>query len=218
MNTSRSFALRCLALGLLSVQAGIDRLVGRPLPLALGVDAPVSAAAAAVEAPAAAAAPAAPAAPATPAVEAAAPTGLAGVLATAFSSVRSRVTVSAELTAARAQIGTLTTERDQARTDLAAANAQVAAAAAQLSAVAAFFGLNPSDLAGKKAAECTALLTQKISAATTEQVASLGFNVGTLPKQADAEGDPKRKTYAEFSALTPAQKMEFSTNGGRIVD
>lgn len=204
---------RCLALVSLAVQAGIDRALGQPLPLALGVDAPVTAATAQASA------------GETPAVEApaaeapAAPSGLKGALAAAFSSLRSKATIAAELSAAQQQVGTLTTERDQARSDLAARTTERDQATAQLHAFAAFFGFTAAELAGKTSAECTQLLTHKISAAAIEQVAALNFNKSAQPLPTPSNPDAKNAlemSYEQFNALSPAEKMEFSVKGGRI--
>lgn len=148
---------------------------------------------------------------------AAAPNTLANVLSTAIASVRSRTTVAAELTAARAELATATTERDAARTELATANTQRDTATAQLNAVAAFFGVKPEELAGKDAAAATEIFSKKVSDATIEKVAGLGFPVEQLPKQSNAEGgDSKVKTKAEFLAMSHEDRSKFSVSGGRI--
>lgn len=165
------------------------------------------------------------AAPVTP-VTGPAPTTITGVLATAFAAVRNRAAVGADLVAVRAELATRTTELSAARAETVTAraetetaNALLATATAQIGAIASFFGIKATELAGKDAAACSVLLTQKISDAALDQVAGLGFNAGAvLPVPTQTENSSTQKTFAEFSSLTPAQKMEFSVNGGRIVD
>lgn len=140
---------------------------------------------------------------------------LASVLSTAIASVRSRTTVAADLTTARAQLATVTaerdtarTERDQARTDLTAANARALEVQAQLNAIGALFGVKPEELAGKDAAAATAIFSKKISDATIEQVAGLGFPVAELPKQTEGDGkeiDSKLTGLARVEAAFKAQ-------------
>jgi hypothetical protein len=155
---------------------------------------------------------------------------LASVLATAIASVRNRTTVAADLTAARAQLATVTTERDTARTErdearaerdtaVTAANAQRDTATAQLNAIAAFFGVKSEELAGKDAKAATELFAKKVTDATIEKVAGLGFPLEQLPKQTTPEGAAaKTLTKAEFNALNEGDKMKFATSGGRLTD
>lgn len=145
--------------------------------------------------------------PAAPAGGAASPTTVGTVIASAFQSLRSRGAVAADLVTARQQIGTLTAERDQARTELAAAQQQVSALIAQLSVVAGFFGMKPTDLAGKTDDQLRAAFSQAISAAALEQVAGLGFPAGNLPPPSDSA---KAETFAdqvdEYNKLLAAGK------------
>jgi hypothetical protein len=129
-----------------------------------------------------------------------APAGLAGILQTAFASVRSRVAVSADLTTARAHVATVTAERDTARTDLAAARSQLSALSSQLSAMAGFFGLKPEQLAGLDAAAATALVSRRIADTATEQVAALGFNVTAVPPTAPGNGGSAADTLEEVQS------------------
>jgi len=149
----------------------------------------------------------------------AAPTGLSGILSTAFAAARNRTAVASDLTASRAALATATTERDTARADLATRTTELAQANAALGSVLTVLGMSPADLAGQNSEAVRTTVTGRISAAAIEQVAALGFPVGQLPAQSTSEGgNPKEKTKAEFAALTPHQKMEFSVAGGRIVD
>lgn len=202
--------LSFLALGFLSVQAAIDRVMGRPLFLGLGVDAPVTAATIVANAdvpPAPAAA--APAAPAGAAPAAAAPLGLSGALRTALSAVRGRTAVAADLTRAEQQLATVTTERDTARTELATARTERDTATAQLTAFAAYFGIKPTELSGLTPDAATSLLTARVSSAATEQVAALGFNVSDLPAQAAGNGGGAAETLEEIQTqLAEAKTAE----------
>ncbi len=132
----------------------------------------------------------------TPAVAA----GLAGILQTAFASVRSRVAVSADLTTARTHVATVTAECDTARTELAAARSQLATVSAQFGAVATFFGLKPEQLAGLDAAAATALFSRKVADTATDQVAALGFNVTAVPPPAPGHGGSAADTLEEVQA------------------
>lgn len=147
-------------------------------------------------------------------------------MSAALQSLRAKNSIATDLVAARGQIHTLTTERDQARSEAAAAERSRAEASAkadsleaQLATFAAFFGLEVPALAGQPAAAVSALLTAKVNALVSDQVATLGFPSDKLPAPgAAAAAATKQLTYAEFSALTPVAKMDFSVAGGRITD
>lgn len=156
------------------------------------------------------------------------PTTLSGLLTAGLSTLRSKAAVGGDLAAARAQVTTVTAERDQARTDLSAAQtqvsgfkSQVSALESQLGSLASFFGLDIAALAGKSGAEVSALITSKVNALVTDQVSAIGFPKGELPapKAPDAKPDLSKGgllTFAEFSALQQHEKMTFSVAGGRI--
>lgn len=193
--------------------------------------APAAAPAASTAAPAAApasAAPAAAASAASAAPGAAAPAGatVGTVIATAFQSLRNRGAVAQDLVTARQQISSLTTERDQARTDLAAAQQQVTTLTAQLAVVAAFFGMKATDLAGKSEDEVRGAFSAAISAAALEQVAGLGFPAANLPAPSDsAKADTVAEQMAQYKSLLAegkhmeaaqlAAKLFAPTNAGK---
>lgn len=174
-------------------------------------------------APAPAAAAPAPAPAPAAAAPAAAPT-LRGLIA----SIKAGATAGTELLAARATItahlATIAThvatiaQRDS---QVSALNSQLAATTAQRDTFAAFIGITAAELGAKTPAEITALITAKISAQAVEVVAGTGVPVGTLPPQTQGDAslaDEKTLTLAEFRALSPGEKMKFSTHGGRISD
>ena len=116
-----------------------------------------------------------------------------------LAAIRSKVAVGADLVTARAAIVTLTTERDQARAELATAQAAhaaalataqaaTAAATAQRDAIAGYFGLAATDLAGLDAAAVGALLTKRVSADAAEKLAELGFPAAQIPAATTAAG------------------------------
>lgn len=95
------------------------------------------------------------------------------------------------LVTAQRDLATRTTERDTAR-------ASVATLTEQVTAFAAFFGLTPTELAGKKSADVTALITQKISDHAVDLVAGTGVPLGKVPAASEA-GDTG-STLAEIQA------------------
>lgn len=113
-------------------------------------------------------------------------------------SLRTGAQTGAELVTARQSVTTLTTERDQARQ-------QVATLTAQVNAFAAFFGITAAELAGKPAADVTALIQQKISDQALEQVAAIGVPVNQLPKQTNAENGGA-DTLEEIQAALKTEK------------
>lgn len=139
---------------------------------------------------------------------------LAAFVGAAVASLRSKAAVGADLTAARQSVATLTGERDQARQQVAALNSQLSALNAQLSAFATVFGITAAELAGKPAAEVTALIQTKISGQVIEHVASLGLPVGELPK--DPKGDGVAGTFAEklaaFNAMPAGKEKDAYYN------
>jgi hypothetical protein len=157
---------------------------------------------------------------ATPDVQPAAANTLGSVLQTAIASVRNRTTVAADLTSARAQLATVTTERDTARTErdqakeaAIAAVASCDAAVAQLGAIAAFFGVKPEELAGKDAGAATQLFAAKLTDATIEKVAGLGFPVDQLPKQTESDVEETKLTgAARTKAFFAAKLKETAAN------
>jgi hypothetical protein len=142
---------------------------------------------------------------------AAAPTGLRAAVAKALHGLRNPNNVAADLVAARAQVATITTERDTARADVTARDTTIAAHVASISALtaqvatfAAFFGLKPAELTGKDSAALTALLAEKVSAQAAEQLAGAGVPQAQLPKvtQTEAAAD----TYDGIVAQMAAEK------------
>ena len=66
-----------------------------------------------------------------------------------------------------------------------------------------------------------AALTEQLAAkesALTETISSLGFPAAQLPQATGDKPNDNTLTKAEFDALTPAEKMKFSSKGGRIRD
>jgi hypothetical protein len=173
-------------------------------------------------------APAAPAPAAAAPAPAPAPAAAAPTLRGFIASIKAGATAGTELLTARATItahlATIAThvatiaQRD---TQLSALNTQLAATAAQRDTFAAFIGITAAELGTKTPGEITALITAKISAQAVEVVAATGVPVGTLPAQTGSTGslaEEKTLTLAEFRALSPGEKMKFSTNGGRLSD
>lgn len=153
--------------------------------------------------------------------EDAAPLTLTGVIASAFAAVRSKARLGSDLSSAQSQIATLTTDLEASQAALARTAAERDAAQSQLSELATFFGLNLGELSGKASADVSALIAQKVSAIALDQVASMGFDRDKLPAATSGESKPSAKskelTYEQFSTLSPGEKMEFSSNGGRLV-
>jgi hypothetical protein len=138
---------------------------------------------------------------------------LIGSLAT----LRDKAAVGADLVTARAAIIALTTERDQARADLAAAQtasatqattlrAEITALTAQRDAFAGFFGITVSDLAAKDTAGIAELLKTRISAEATEQIAALGQPMAALPKQTGGNGGGALETLEDLHAQMREEK------------
>lgn len=154
--------------------------------------------------------------PPAPAVAAAQPP--AGPTLRGFiQSLRGGAAVGADLVAARqtiaerdATIATLTTERDQARNDVAAAQATIASLNSQLATFSAFFGLAAADLAGKKPAEVNALIQQKISAEAIERLAGAGAPAAGLPAPSSspsASGDALEDIQAQMKTEKDPEKL-----------
>lgn len=204
--------LRCLAFAMLAVQSGIDRFFGFPLFLALGADAPVTAAD--VKPDAAAPVATARATPA-PASEKPATPGFKASILGALQSMRGAAAVGADLTAARGQVSTLTQERDDARSALGAEQGFS-------EAFIEFFGLTRAELKGKSKADLTALLKQKISDATIEQVASLGLKPAELPANkggGNSGGDALEDIQAQMvTCKDPAQLGKLAARANAIRD
>lgn len=125
----------------------------------------------------------------------------------------------ADLAAERTAHGKTTADLTQARADLDTTKASLKSTETALGALCDFLGLKPADIAGKTQADIDGICTAKIGAAAISQVTSLGFSPGKLPApNASSTGDSKLMTKAEFDALTPSKKMEFSVKGGRLTD
>lgn len=94
----------------------------------------------------------------------------------------------------------------QAQADLTAAKASLKSTETALAEVCDFFGIKPGEVAGKSAKEIDALLTAKIGAAATAQIAGMGLNPGTLPAPAGAAAQPttKAELLAAYHAITDA--------------
>lgn len=193
-NRHRSFAFLAL---LASVFAA---------PLALGVVAPEGGAAPDP------ATPPAPAADAPPAPTAPRP-GVSARLAGAMASLAGGLpaTVAAEMATTRKDL-------TQARADLTATKASLKSTETALASVCGFLGLSPADLVGKSDTDIDALCTARLTAAATSQLAQRGFSPGQLPASTGGNGDEKRKTKAEFDAMSASEKSKFSVAGGRIVE
>jgi hypothetical protein len=174
-------------------------------PAAPAAEATSPAAAPAAAAPAAPSV-ATPAAPTAPAAAAPAPNAIAAALQTAFATCRNRVSVAADLTAARAALAARESDLVSVREALATATASVTAAnvrvseiGAQLGAVLSALGMKPEALTGQDAAAVRTTVTNHISAAASEQVAALGFNVAELPGQAPGNGGGAAETLEELN-------------------
>lgn len=159
---------------------------------------------------------------------ASAPATLGSVLATAMQSLRSKNSVAADLVTARAQVTTLTGERDTARADLATANSQlttlngqVTTLNAQLVAFASFFGMDVAAFAGQSAAQVHALLAAKVSAGVTDQVSTFGFPAEKLPAATTTTTQSASELLTQYNALIaegkPKEAGEFyAANSARM--
>lgn len=186
---------RAFALGVVAAEGGGG---SAPTP----APAPAPTAAAPAPAPTPAPAPAA----ATPGVSARLKAALAGL------GGGTPATITAELQQTKAKL-------TQAEADLSTVKASLKTSETALASVCGLFGIKAEDLAGKSDAEIDALFGAAVSAAAVDKLAGLGVAPGKLPApKANGSGDSKTKTKAEFDALTPREKMEFSVNGGRLVD
>ena len=166
---------------------------------------------AAVTPPAAETTPAAPAAVTPPPAAAATTATLATIFAGVADRLRSRGAVANDLAAARAQLTQLTTERDQARTEvatlttqLAADQASLTASRAQLAVFCSFVGIDAKNLAGKSDADTRSAIETAITAAATEKLGSLGVPQGELPKPTTEATTDKAELFKQFNALTDA--------------
>lgn len=162
-------------------------------PFALGVVAVADAspAPAPTPAPAPGAAPAAAATPPAPAASAASAGSLRAVIQGALAgaaAARGGSNVAAQLTELRTQLATATTERDQARADLATSQASLTSATTQVSAFCGLLGITAADLAGKDQAACATFLGARIKSAVGEEIAALGFPAAELPAASAAAG------------------------------
>ena len=159
-------------------------------------------------------------APAAAAPIAAAPITLGSLLSASMTALRGRNGPAVDLVAARVQIGTLTTERDTARADLATATTQLSTATAQLGTATAaldtlcgFLGFKGSELAGKQPGDIIGLVSAKVSLLAGEQIGALGFPAAAIPASAGAganSGATPAELLAQFNALTdPKARGEF---------
>jgi hypothetical protein len=135
-------------------------------------------------------------------------------LATANARITS---LEADLVAQQAEATTFKADRDTAKASVTNLSAKVSLFESSLAAAGVKL---PADKPLDQATITTAL-DGRISTKAREKLAAHGHN-DPLPVEASAEptkakASSKTLTYAEFSALKPHEKMEFSTTGGRIV-
>jgi hypothetical protein len=134
-----------------------------------------------------------------------------------------------DATAKDGQITTLTAERDTARAGYAAFGAALGMKEGTLIAsaeniAAAGIAADDAEFAKLTTAQKTTRIVQglvnaQVSARTLAQVRELGFNAEQLPAQQQAEvKNAKEMTYADFSKLSPGEKMTFSANGGKLTE
>lgn len=120
-------------------------------------------------------------------------------------SLRTGAQTGSELVTARQSVTTLTANLATANATITARDGVIASQAAQLSAFASFFGITAAELAGKPAADVTALIQQKISDQALEQVAAIGVPAASLPKQTNAENGGA-DTLEEIQAALATEK------------
>lgn len=102
--------------------------------------------------------------------------------------------------------------------DLADANGEARMVAA-VQAAGVKLATNP------KPENVTAAINDRVATKAREMLATHGIKTGDMPASDPAE-DPTKPSkqgakilsYAEFSTLTPKQKMDFCTSGGRITE
>ncbi|MBC7367574.1 MAG: hypothetical protein H7343_12335, partial [Undibacterium sp.] len=151
------------------------------------------------------------------AAAAAAKPGIAATLHGILAVARDRITAGTELAAARAAVADRDAQLSALNAQLGAAHSQFSALNSQLCALCAHFGLKPAELTGKAAAEITALVDARISAAALDQVASMGLPTARLPAaSAEAADAVTTLSHADFSKLPPPEKMKFCLAGGKI--
>lgn len=185
--------LTVLSVGLLSIQAGLDRAFGRSLVLGMGADEPVTAAAVLTSVAGVESATVTPAAPAAVAAPAASTPTLGSVLKGAFSSLGDKTKLGADLAQTRADLAT-------ANTNLTAARAEATAANTALDTMAAFFGMKRTELAGKDATAIGALIATKISESAIEELATAGVPPAALPKPSAGTGNANSDKLEDVQA------------------
>ncbi len=140
-------------------------------------------------------------------VDAPAPAAAAPTLRGFLASMKAGASAGAELIAARAQVATLTTANAALATEVTSARAATTAATAERDTLCVYLGLAAADIAGKKPADITALVTAKISEQSIEVVAGLGVPLGALPA-------PKGEEVASTAAELNARYHEIATKEG----
>jgi uncharacterized coiled-coil protein SlyX len=135
--------------------------------------------------------------------------------------------LNAKVTTAEAKVTDVNAQLSTLNEQLSIAKASAATALelnTQHLALFASVGFKLGEVKGKGGAAATAeeiaaafqqSFTAHVSGAVTQKVQEIGFPAAKLPSQSKDEAT-KELSYEEFSKLSPAAKMEFSTNGGRL--
>jgi len=125
-----------------------------------------------------------------------------------------------DLAAAKTAVTEATAAKTAAEGQVAELTTKVTALSTQLTDFCATLGFKPEELAGKDAAALKTAFNSRIEIRASDKLAELGFPSAGLPPAAQSSStttdSAKELSYAEFSALPPAQKMKFSLGGGRV--
>lgn len=147
---------------------------------------------------------------------------LAARLAGALASLKggSPATVAATLSTVQADLTARTTERDQARNDLATATASLKSSDTALAHLCSALGLTPAALLGKSEDDIRSASDAAVQAALIPGIAALGFNAASLPapKPGDAQPSSKAELFAAYNALPDSNaKAEFYAKHGKAM-
>jgi len=93
--------------------------------------------------------------------------------------------------------------------EIAQLRAETAAAKAQVATFAAFLGCGVSEISKKTPDGLRALFEAQIQDRAIDQIASLGVDVGSLPRAAvDGAAAPKNELFAEYTAMPASNPDE----------
>lgn len=144
-------------------------------------------------------------------------------LAAHLQSLQSKIDEQSALAvAAHDKFTDIETKHQKASADLATAQEQLAAVSAQLSTLHSSLGLKAADPTGKPVADIEKAVREAfathVASGVAQKLGELGIPAANLPKPDKSADASKTMSYEQFSKLTPAEKMQFSTNGGTLTD